>query len=133
MTLKALQPWLVWFRGEQSAHMRATQEYTVILTVFESGSNQLRCAVISNVQMVVIASLISPNQKDFVFVSDHGLAKNAKTLIPVFVGMNTKKKLHLVSLHWNVKSFKAWMKRKRNVMNLEQVIVILLFIQMKDN
>ena len=114
-------------------HMRAIPVYTAMLTVFESGSNQLRCAVILNVLMVVIASLISPNQKDFVFVPDHGLAKNVKTLIPVFVGMNTKKKLHLVSLQWNVKSSKAWMKRKRNVMNLEQVIVILLFIQIKDN
>ena len=117
VTLKALQPWLVWFRGEPSVHMRATPEYTVMLTVFESGSNQLRCAVILNVQMVVIASLISPNQKDFVFVLDHGLAKNVKTLIRVFVGMNTMKKLHLVSLQWNVKSFKVWMKPKRNVMN----------------
>ena len=114
-------------------HMRAIPEYTVMFTVFESGSNQLRCAVILNVSMMVIASLISQNQKDFVFVLDHGMAKNVKTLIPVFVGMNTKKKLHMVSLQWNVKSFKAWMKQKRNAMNLEQVIVILLFIQIKDN
>ena len=95
VTLMALQLWSVLFLGERNAHMRAIPEYIVMLTVFESGSNQLRCAVILNALMVVIASLISPNQKGFVFVPDHGLARNVRTLIRVFVGMNTKKKLPL--------------------------------------
>ena len=95
MTSMALQLWSVSFLGGRSAHTRDIQEYIVMLTVFESGSNELRCAVILNVQMVVIASLISPNQKDFVFVPDHGPARNVRTLIRVFVGMNTKKKLPL--------------------------------------
>ena len=114
-------------------HMRAIPVYTAMLTVFESGSNQLRCAVILNVSMVVIASLTNLNQKDFVFVPDHGPARSVKTLIRVFVGMNTKKKLPLAAHRLNAKSSKVWMKRKRNAMNLEQVIVILLFIQTKDN
>ena len=79
-------------------------EYTVMYIVFKIGLNQLQCAVIFNVQMVATVNLTSPNQKDFAFVRDHGLEKNVKTLIRIYVGINTKKKYRLVSLQLNMKS-----------------------------
>ena len=51
--------------------------------------------VMLNAQMGVIASSIGLNQRDIVFVHDHGVERNVKKPIRVFVGMNMKKKLHL--------------------------------------
>ena len=104
VTLMVLQSWLVLFPGVSNVQARDIQEFTATSIIFKNGSNQWLCAVMSNVQMGVIASSIGLNQRDIVFVQDHGVERNVKRPIPVCAGINMKKKLHLVWLRFKIRS-----------------------------